>query len=76
MGGGHRSRQPDAVSDGWRNAQIRLEHRTIRTALAHYMTGRVALCGYVPNDRTRMLPEDREVHGAMRCERCQEKLRR
>lgn len=71
---------------GWHNAEFHIrdmEHRQtrtekhIRSALAHFMLDeRRAACGYVPSERTRMLPEDAGARGAFRCERCVEAKKR
>lgn len=43
----------------------------VRSALAHFIrTDGRAMCGWVPNSRTTMLPEDVAVRGAQHCEAC------
>lgn len=70
----------------WENAEFAIRdqghrgrgsaERRIRSALAHFMLpGGRAACGYVPHERTRMLPEDLSTRGAFRCERCRETRR-
>lgn len=64
----------------WCNAEFTVrdqEHRHvkvekhIRSVLAHFMLpdGRAA-CGFVPTERTRMLPEDTSARGAFHCAVC------